>query len=81
VVAQFSRERSLHQSYAEMLEQPRLAQDALWPLAIGQQVVQPIVEAVRFLLLTYHDAVSSNIGILDRLRKILISLRLKLSTR
>ncbi|MGB3312387.1 MAG: hypothetical protein WBA86_21765, partial [Nodosilinea sp.] len=42
--------------------------------AVGQEVVQHIVDAIRFFLLAYHDAVSSSIGILDRLHKILISL-------
>ncbi|MGB3311399.1 MAG: hypothetical protein WBG32_12920, partial [Nodosilinea sp.] len=44
--------------------------------AVGQEVVQHIVDAIRFFLLAYHDAVSSSIGILDRLHKILISLTL-----
>ena len=44
----------------------------LW--SITQQVVEQVIDAIGFLLSSWHNAVSSGIGIVDRLHKILDSL-------
>jgi len=58
VVIEFSCQGALHQAFGGLFQQSRLAQDVFGALAIGQQIVEQVIDTIRFLLSSWHNAVS-----------------------